>query len=60
MFLPCKKILIDSYFIHVVFLFLFFLFHDLDLKLSLPLFSSWLGNLINLVVFVPMTLYNFV
>jgi 1-acyl-sn-glycerol-3-phosphate acyltransferase len=37
-----------------MFLFLFFLFHNLDLALGLPLFSSWLKNPINLVIFVPL------
>jgi hypothetical protein len=38
-----------------MFLFLFFLFHDLYLELGLPLFSFWLENPIILVVFVLMT-----
>jgi len=37
-----------------VFLFLFFLFHNQNLELNLPLFLSWLKNLVSLVVFVPM------
>jgi hypothetical protein len=32
-----------------------FVFHDLDLELSLPLFSFWLKNHIVFVVFMPMT-----
>jgi hypothetical protein len=31
------------------------LFHDLDLGLGMPLCLSWLGNIVVLVVFVPMT-----
>ncbi len=50
-FLPYNKVLLDFYFAHVFF-FLFFLFHDLDLELGLSLFSSWLGNLVNLIVFI--------
>jgi hypothetical protein len=38
-----------------MFLFLFFLFHDLDLELGLPLCLSWLGNLVVSVVFMLVT-----
>jgi hypothetical protein len=41
LFILCNKILLDSSYAHVVFLFLFFLFHDLNLELGLPLFSFW-------------------
>jgi hypothetical protein len=41
-----------------MFLFMFFLFHDLDLELGMPLFSFWLENLVVLVVFMPLTLYT--
>ncbi len=50
----CNKILLDYFFTHVVFLFFFFLSHDLNLELGLPLFSFWLGNLVVLVVFMLM------
>jgi hypothetical protein len=56
LFPSCNKILLESCFTHVVFLFLFFLFHNLNLELGLPLFLSWLGNHVNLVVFVFVTL----
>ncbi len=36
-------------------LFFVFLFHDLNLKLNLALFSCWIRNLVNLVVFMPLT-----
>ncbi len=39
-------------------MFLYFLFHDLDLELGLPLLSFWSENLVVLVVFVFMTLIN--
>jgi len=35
-----------------VFLFLNFLFHNLDLKIGMPLFLSWLKNLVDLVIFM--------
>ncbi len=38
-----------------MFLFLFFLFHDLDLELGMPLLLFWLKNIIVLVVFMLMT-----
>jgi hypothetical protein len=37
----CNKIMLNFCLAFVVFLFLFFLFHNLDLVLGLPLFSSW-------------------
>jgi hypothetical protein len=40
-------------------LLLYFLFHDLDLELSIPLFSFWFKNLVVLVVFVIVTLTYF-
>ncbi len=43
------------WFAHVMFLFLFFLFHNLNLELCLPLFSFWLENLVDFIVFVPVT-----
>jgi hypothetical protein len=42
-----------------MFLFLFFLFHDLDLELGMLLFSFWLENHVILVVFMHVTLYTF-
>jgi hypothetical protein len=36
LFIFCNKILLDFYFTHVTLLFLFVLFHDLDLELGLP------------------------
>jgi len=42
-----------------MFLFLYFLFHDLNLELGLPLFSFWLENLVILVVFMFVTLIYF-
>jgi len=39
-------------------MFLYFLFHDLELELGLPLLLFWLENLVVLVVFVFMTLIN--
>jgi hypothetical protein len=33
--------LLDSYLAHVMFLFLFLLFHNLDVKLNMLVFSSW-------------------
>jgi hypothetical protein len=56
LFFSCNKILLNSYLAIIMFLFLFFLFNDLDLELGLPLFLSWLGNFVVLVVFVPMTI----
>jgi hypothetical protein len=41
-----------------MFLFLFFLFHDLDLELGMHLFSFWLEDHVVLVVFVHVTLYT--
>jgi len=52
LFIFGNKISLDFYFTHV----LVFLFHDLNLKLSMFLFLFWLENLVVLVVFVPMTL----
>ncbi len=56
LFLLYNKILLDICFTCVVFLFLFFLFHVLDLELGLPSFSCWLKNCIVLIVFVALTL----
>jgi hypothetical protein len=56
----CNKILLDFFFACVVLLFLFFLFHNLDLELGLHLFSFWLQNLLDLVVFVLMTMSNMI
>ncbi len=53
---PCNKILLDVCFTRLAFLFLFFLFHDLDLEFAMPLFLFWLKNLIILVVFVLLTI----
>ncbi len=55
---PCNKILLDFYFLSVMFLFLFFLFHNLDLELGLPLFSSWLKIPINLFVFMLVIIWT--
>jgi len=41
LFLLCIQILLDSYFTHVMFLFLFVLFHNLNLEIVLPMFSFW-------------------
>jgi hypothetical protein len=40
---------------HVLVIFFLVFFHDFDLGLSMPLCLSWLGNLVILVVFMPMT-----
>jgi hypothetical protein len=50
-----NKILLNSCLALVMFLFLFLLFHDQDLGLSLHLFCFCLGNLVDLVDFMPMT-----
>ncbi len=55
-FIPCNKILLDFCFSRVVFLVLFF--YDQDLEPCLSLFLSWLRNLVDLVVFVPMKMYG--
>ncbi len=47
--------LLDSSFAYVVFLFLFFLFHDLNFLLGLFLFLFWVENLIIYVVFMHVT-----
>jgi len=43
-FLLCNKIWLDCCFVHVMFLSLFFLFHNLNLELGLFLLSFWLEN----------------
>ncbi len=43
----------------VVFFFLFVLFHDLDLKIDLPLFSFGLRNFVDLNFFCAHDKYNF-
>jgi hypothetical protein len=50
------KILLDLCLAHVMFLFLLFLFHVVDLELGPPLFLSWFRNPIGLVVFVPIVI----
>ncbi len=55
LYFPCNKILLNYFFAHIMFL---FLFHDMDLELSLLLFSSWFKNHVNLVVFMPMTIWT--
>jgi hypothetical protein len=37
-----------------MFLFLFCLFHDLNLELSLQFFSFWFLKILDLIIFVPM------
>jgi hypothetical protein len=41
----CNKILLDICLTHVMLLFLFFLFRDLNLELSLPKFLFWFRKL---------------
>jgi len=50
----CNKILLDSY-SHMLCFYSFFLFHDMDLELSLPLFLFLLKNHVVFIVFIPMT-----
>ncbi len=56
LYFPCNKILLNFRFACIMFLFLFFLFHDLNLEWSLLLFLSWFRNPIDMVVFVPITI----
>jgi hypothetical protein len=58
-FLPYNKILLEFCSTCVMFLFLLFLFHNLDLDLSQPLFLFWLENPIDLVIFVLMIISHF-
>jgi len=44
---------LEPYLAHVVFLFLFFLFHDLDLELGMLVFSFWFRKFYRLGCFVP-------
>jgi hypothetical protein len=55
LFCSCNEILLNFCFAFIVFLSLFFLFHNLDLGLTCTYSCLGLGNFINLVVFVPMT-----
>ncbi len=56
LYFPCNKILLNFCFACIMFLFLFFLFHDLNLEWSLLLLLSWFRNPRDMVIFVPITI----
>jgi hypothetical protein len=55
LFLLCNQILLGFCLAYLMFLFLFFLFHDLNVELGLHLIKFWLENHVVLVVFMLVT-----